>query len=48
MGLEQHHFPGQTPLDAGEVTGLKISSIATRHELDEFEQEIMNQRSKLK
>jgi Fic-DOC domain mobile mystery protein B len=38
MGLEQHHFPGQTPLDAGEITGLKISSIATRHELDEFEQ----------
>lgn len=38
MGLDLHHKHGQTPLDEGEITGLKIPSISTRHELDEFEQ----------
>jgi len=39
MGLEFHSTPGQTNLDDDEKEGLKISSIATRAELDEFEQQ---------
>lgn len=38
MGLELEYIEGQTPLDEDEKEGLKIRSIATRGELDEFEQ----------
>jgi Fic-DOC domain mobile mystery protein B len=38
MGLELEYFEGQTPLDDDEKEGLLIPTIATRGELDEFEQ----------
>ncbi|MFN3136926.1 MAG: mobile mystery protein B [Allomuricauda sp.] len=38
MGLELSHAYGQTPLDEEEREGLKIKSISTQKELDEFEQ----------
>ena len=38
MGLELHYKDGQTPLDQEEKEGLKIKSITTQGELDEFEQ----------
>lgn len=38
MGLELQHKDGQTPLDDEEKDGLKIKSITTHGELDEFEQ----------
>lgn len=38
MGLNIEYIDGQTPLDAEEQEGLKIPSITTREELDEFEQ----------
>lgn len=38
MGLDFDYNAGQTPLDPDESDGLKILSIATRGELDEFEQ----------
>jgi Fic-DOC domain mobile mystery protein B len=38
MGLELIYAEGQTPLDEDENEGLKISSITTQGELDEFEQ----------
>jgi Fic-DOC domain mobile mystery protein B len=38
MGLELLYADGQTPLDEGEKEGLKIKSITTQGELDEFEQ----------
>jgi Fic-DOC domain mobile mystery protein B len=38
MGLEVLYIDGQTPLSEEEKEGLKISSITTRTELDEFEQ----------
>src|SRR5687768_15206968 len=39
MGLELDFADGQTPLDEDEKEGLLIMSIATRSELDEFEQQ---------
>lgn len=39
MGLELEYINGQTPLDEEEKTGLLISTIANRSELDEFEQQ---------
>ncbi|PIQ07630.1 MAG: cell filamentation protein Fic [Ignavibacteriales bacterium CG18_big_fil_WC_8_21_14_2_50_31_20] len=39
MGLEIEYLPGQTPLDHDELEGLKIPTITTRGELDEFEQQ---------
>ncbi len=39
MGLELEYLSGQTPLDEDEKEGIKIPSIATRAELDEFEQQ---------
>lgn len=39
MGLDLIYIDGQTPLDEEEKEGLLISSIATREELDEFEQQ---------
>lgn len=38
MGLELKYSDGQTPLDEDEKEGLKIRSITTQAELDEFEQ----------
>jgi hypothetical protein len=38
MGLELDYKNGQTPLDEDEKEGLKIKSITTQRELDEFEQ----------
>lgn len=38
MGLNFEYTIGQTPLDEDEKSGLIISSISTREELDEFEQ----------
>lgn len=38
MGLELDYNNGQTPLDEEEKEGLKIKSITTQAELDEFEQ----------
>ena len=38
MGLELKYEEGQTPLDETEKEGLKIKSITTQGELDEFEQ----------
>jgi Fic-DOC domain mobile mystery protein B len=39
MGLDLTYNDGQTPLDEDEKEGLLIKSIATRGELDEFEQQ---------
>ncbi len=39
MGLDFAYIPGQTPLDEEEKEGLLIPTIATRGELDEFEQQ---------
>jgi Fic-DOC domain mobile mystery protein B len=38
MGLTIEYIDGQTPLDEEEKEGLRIPSITTREELDEFEQ----------
>lgn len=38
MGLELNYIEGQTPVDEDEKQGLRIPSIITREELDEFEQ----------
>lgn len=43
MGLDLQYNPGQTPLDEDEIDGLLIGSIATRAELDEFEQQNIEQ-----
>lgn len=39
MGLDLEYINGQTPLDEDEKEGLLILTIATREELDEFEQQ---------
>lgn len=39
MGLDFSYIQGQTPLDEDEIIGLRIPVIATRYELDEFEQQ---------
>ena len=38
MGLDLKYADGQTPLDEDEKEGLKLKSITTQKELDEFEQ----------
>ncbi len=38
MGLELEYIKGQTPLDEEEKEDIKIKTISTRSELDEFEQ----------
>src|SRR4051812_33985500 len=43
MGLIAPYKDGQTPLDEEEARGLLISTIATREELDEFEQQNIEQ-----
>jgi hypothetical protein len=39
MGLDLDYVDGQTPLDEDGKEGLRIPTIATRGELDEFEQQ---------
>jgi hypothetical protein len=43
MGLDLEYIDGQTPLDEEEKEGLLIPTIATRGELDEFEQQNIEQ-----
>lgn len=43
MGLDLDYTDGQTPLDEDEKEGLLIPTIATRGELDEFEQQNIEQ-----
>lgn len=43
MGLDLTYIDGQTPLTEEEKNGLLISTIATRSELDEFEQQNIEQ-----
>ena len=43
MGLDLDYIDGQTPLDEEEKDGLLIPAIATRGELDEFEQQNIEQ-----
>jgi Fic-DOC domain mobile mystery protein B len=43
MGLDIDYIDGQTPLDEEEKEGLLIPTIATRGELDEFEQQNIEQ-----
>jgi Fic-DOC domain mobile mystery protein B len=43
MGLDLDYIDGQTPLDEEEKDGLLILTIATRGELDEFEQQNIEQ-----
>ena len=43
MGLELEYLAGQTPLDEDEKDGLRIQTITTREELDEFEQKNIEQ-----
>ena len=43
MGLIIEYDEGQTPLDEDEKDGLKILTVATRNELDEFEQQNIEQ-----
>jgi len=38
MGLNLNYIKGQTPIDEDEKEGLKIKTISTKGELDEFEQ----------
>jgi len=38
MGLELEYIRGQTPIDEEEKEGLRIKTISTIGELDEFEQ----------
>ncbi len=43
MGLDLAYIDGQTPLDEDEKDGLLIATVATRGELDEFEQQNIEQ-----
>jgi hypothetical protein len=43
MGLDLAYIGGQTPIDEEEKAGLLIPAIATRAELDEFEQQNIEQ-----
>jgi Fic-DOC domain mobile mystery protein B len=43
MSLELNYIDGQTPMDEDEKEGLLIPTIATRGELDEFEQQNIEQ-----
>lgn len=43
MGLDFEYIEGQTPLDEDEKEGLRIPTITTRGELDEFEQQNIEQ-----
>ena len=43
MGLIIAYIPGQTPIDEDEKEGLKIETISTVAELNEFEQKNIEQ-----
>lgn len=43
MELDLKYREGQTPIDDDEKEGLRIETIATREELDEFEQQNIEQ-----
>ncbi|MEZ5052482.1 MAG: mobile mystery protein B [Chitinophagales bacterium] len=43
MGLNLEYTEGQTPIDANEQEGLRITHITLRRELDEFEQQNVEQ-----
>jgi Fic-DOC domain mobile mystery protein B len=43
MGLDTEYLDGRTPLEEEEKEGLRVKSIATRGELDEFEQQNIEQ-----
>lgn len=43
MGLDLDYTDGQTPIDEDEKVGLRIKSISTQGELDEFEQQNIEQ-----
>jgi len=43
MGLDFEYMDGQTPLDEDDKDGLLISAVATRGELDEYEQKNIEQ-----
>jgi Fic-DOC domain mobile mystery protein B len=43
MGLDIEYIEGQTPLEEDEKDGLLIPTVATRQELDEFEQQNIEQ-----
>jgi Fic-DOC domain mobile mystery protein B len=43
MGLKFTHQSGQTPLDPEQIRGLKIKTIATQEQLNEFEQANINE-----
>lgn len=42
MGLTLHHHPGQTPIEADQLRGIRIKSISTQGQLNEFEQANIN------
>src|SRR5690606_41329143 len=43
MGLDLEYIDGQTPIDEDEKEGLLIETIATKEELDEFEQQTIEE-----
>jgi Fic-DOC domain mobile mystery protein B len=42
VGLTLHHHPGQTPIDADQLRGIRIKSVSTQGQLNEFEQANIN------
>lgn len=42
MGLTLHHQPGQTPIEAEQLRGIRIKSVSTQGQLNEFEQANIN------
>ncbi|MFM6998880.1 MAG: mobile mystery protein B [Bacteroidota bacterium] len=42
MGLTLHHQPGQTPIEADQLSGIRIKSVSTQGQLNEFEQANIN------
>lgn len=42
MGLTLHHHPGQTPIEADQLRGIRIKSVSTQGQLNEFEQANIN------
>ena len=43
MGLNLTYQDGQTPLDPEQINGLKIKTISTQQQLNEFEQTNINE-----
>jgi Fic-DOC domain mobile mystery protein B len=42
VGLTLHHQPGQTPIEADQLKGIRIKSVSTQGQLNEFEQANIN------